>query len=196
MRLDRYDNSSFQRGRSRWIEAAWMLVQAALVSSPLPGSRHRVALLRLFGAKIGEGVVVKPRVHIKFPWRLELGDHCWIGEAVWIDNLARVSIGSHTCVSQASYFCTGNHDYSSERFDLRTEPIVIGDQAWVCARSTIGPGVVVESGAVLGLGSVATKRLKAWTIYRGCPAAEFGPRSQPMEERPRDGRSAQDPSGS
>ena len=89
MRLDLYTTEGFQRGRPAWLEAIWLLVQPLLISSPLPGSRLRVLLLRLFGARIGRGVTIKPGVMVKFPWRLEIGDHSWIGEHVWLDNLAR-----------------------------------------------------------------------------------------------------------
>ena len=104
------------------------------------------------------------------PWRLEVGDHTWIGEGVWIDNLAEVRIGAHCCLSQGVYLCTGSHDWSKSTFDLITMPISIHDGAWICAQATIGPGVTVFEGAILGLGSVATSNLDAWGVYQGVPA--------------------------
>ena len=148
----------------------WILVQALFVDCWLPGSRHRVWLLRRFGAQVGSGVVIKQHVRVKFPWKLTIGDYVWIGERVWIDNLASVEVGSHVCLSQNAYLCTGSHDWSSSKFDLITQPISIAEHAWICAQATVAPGVVVENGAVLGLGSVATQRLKAWQIYQGVPA--------------------------
>jgi putative colanic acid biosynthesis acetyltransferase WcaF len=124
----------------------------------------------MFGSKIGKGVVLKSGVKIKFPWRLEVGDHSWVGEDVWIDNLASVRIGSHACVSQGAYLCTGSHDWSSPSFDLIVKPITVGDNAWVAAKSTVGPGVTVGEGAVLGLGSTTSKDLEPWSIYAGSPA--------------------------
>lgn len=168
--LQRYSASEFERGRHRAIEALWILVQALLVSSFVPGSWHRIAILRLFGAHIGEGVVMKPRVNVKFPWRLSIGAHSWIGEGVWIDNLASVSIGSNAVLSQDCYLCTGSHDHSRSSFALRVSPITIADGAWICARAIVAPGVTVNDGAVLALGSVATQSLDSWTIYVGNPA--------------------------
>lgn len=124
----------------------------------------------MFGAKIGRSVVVKPGVKVKFPWRLEIGDHSWIGEDAWIDNLAQVSIGSNACISQGAYLCTGSHDWSSATFDLIVKPITIGDGAWVAAKSIVGPGVTVGEGAVLGLGSTTSKDLEPWCVYAGAPA--------------------------
>jgi len=170
MRLDTYSSAGFTRGRPAWLELAWMLVQALLLSSWLPGSRHRVWLLRLFGAKVGVGVVIKPGVRIKFPWRLRIGDHSWIGERVWIDNLAPVDIGAHTCISQGAYLLTGNHDWASPGFDLMVQPITIGDQCWVCAKAVVIPGARLLEGSIIGTGSVIGGVTEPWTIYRGNPA--------------------------
>jgi putative colanic acid biosynthesis acetyltransferase WcaF len=169
-RLKDFTNLYFLRGRPRIVEALWLLAQWALVASWIPGTTHRRWLLRVFGAKIGEGVQIKPGVRVKFPWRLEVGDHSWLGEDVWIDNLDKVSIGANCCISQGAYLCTGSHDWSRSTFDLITGPIRINDGAWIAARSSIGPGVTVGEGAVLCLGSVANKDLQPWSIYLGVPA--------------------------
>src|SRR5262249_27347924 len=153
-----------------WVEALWLLIQPLLLSSSLPGSGMRVRLLRLFGARIGSGVTIKPGVRVKFPWRLVVGDHSWVGEQVWLDNLAEIRIGSHCCLAQAVYLCTGTHDWSRRGFNLATMPIVVQDQVWLAARSVVGPGVTVGEGAVLALGSVATRDLTSWHIHQGVPA--------------------------
>ncbi len=182
MRLDKYNNSEFNRGRSRITEAMWVLCETFLVRSFLPGSRHRVWLLRLFGATIGRGVVIHPGVRVKFPWRLKVGDYSWIGDSVWIDNLADVTIGSHCCVSQGVYLCTGSHDWTNENFDLIRKPITLEDKAWLCAKSTVGPGVTVHAEAVLTLGSVATWDLNSGWIYQGVPAEAIRKRREdPLE---------------
>ena len=167
--LDKYE-SHFYRGRSRLTEALWIVVNAHLLSCSLPGSAYRNWLLRRFGARIGDGVVIKPGVRVKFPWRLTIGKNTWIGENVWIDNLDRVEIGANCCVSQGAYLCTGSHDISSPTFNLVTKPIKIGDGAWIAAQAIIGPGVIVGEGAVLALGSAATSNLEPWGIYMGTPA--------------------------
>ena len=184
VRLDLFENSGFSRGASRAVEAGWFLLSGLLVESWLPGSGWRRAVLRLFGAQIGSGVVIKPRVRVKFPWRFEVGDNVWIGERVWIDNLDRVTIGSNACISQGAYLCTGSHDWSKQSFDLITKPIQIGEGAWVAAHSVIAPGATLGDASVLTIGSVAIGELASWTIYSGVPA-------QPMKKRiiPRTGMS-------
>jgi putative colanic acid biosynthesis acetyltransferase WcaF len=170
VQLRKYSNAWFRRGRSRFVEALWLLLEAALVRSWVPGGFHRRLILRAFGATIGKRVVIKPGVRIKFPWRLEIGNDSWIGEDVWIDNLAPVQIGANCCISQGVYICTGSHDWATLTFDLIVKPVQIKDGAWLASRSVIGPGVLVGEGAVLSLGSVATSDLAPWGIYQGVPA--------------------------
>jgi putative colanic acid biosynthesis acetyltransferase WcaF len=176
VRLDLYDAKAFDRGRPRWFEALWLLAQSVFLDPPVWGSRLRVLVLRSFGARIGQGVTVKPGVRVKFPWRLQIGDHCWIGEDVWLDNLAEIRIGDHCCLSQAVYLCTGSHDWSRIGFDLMVKPIVLENEVWLAARSIVGPGATAGRGAVLALGSVATCDLLPWHIHQGVPASPVKPR--------------------
>ena len=168
--LSRYNNDWFRPG-PRWKIVLWHFTNAWLFNSyaPLPSS-VKVGLLRLFGAKVGVGVLIKPAVNIKYPWFLSIGDHVWIGEGVWIDNLTEVTIGNHVCLSQGAMLLTGNHDYRSSAFDLKVAPIILDNGAWIGAKATVCPGVRVESHAILSVSSVATKPLEAYTIYQGNPA--------------------------
>lgn len=179
MRLDKFELGGFDRGMPWFVEAIWLAISGLLMDSWLPGSAWRKALLRLFGARIAQGVVIKPRLRVKFPWRLELGEHCWLGEGVWIDNLAEVRLRAHSCVSQDAYLCTGSHDWSEESFDLITASIEIGPHAWVGARCTLAPGTRLGEGAVLAIGSVAKGELAAWMIHAGYFALPVGPRPKP-----------------
>jgi putative colanic acid biosynthesis acetyltransferase WcaF len=136
---------------------------------PWPSS-FRVFWLRWFGAKVGRGVVIRSATNIHFPWRLEMGDHVWIGEGCWLLNLAGISIASHVCLSQRAFLCTGNHDYTSPGFVLMVKPIQVETGAWIGAGAFVGPGVCVGSHAVLTAGSVAVKTLAPFGIYQGNPA--------------------------
>ena len=124
----------------------------------------------MFRASIGSGVVIKPRVTIKYPWKLVVGDHSWIGEQVWIDNLDQVTIGANVCISQGALLLCGNHDYKKPTFDLITGPIVLENGVWIGAKASLAPGVTCGSHSVLSMGSVASKDLEAWTVYQGNPA--------------------------
>jgi putative colanic acid biosynthesis acetyltransferase WcaF len=127
-------------------------------------------LLRLFGASVGKGVIIKPRVNIKYPWKLTIGNHVWIGEGVWIDNLGEVSIGDHSCISQGAMLLCGNHNYKKSSFDLMVGDIVLEEGVWVGAHAVVCPGVTCHSHSVLTVKSIATSNLESYTIYQGNPA--------------------------
>ncbi len=170
-RLDLYNNSWYQPGGTALKRLLWYFVNHLVFNHGLlPLNGLKCMLLRLFGAQVGKGVVVKPSVNIKYPWRLSIGDYVWIGEKVWIDNLGNVSIGNHACLSQDCLLICGNHNYKSEKFDLMVGDISIGEGAWIGTRSVVCPGVRVGAHAVLSAGSTASSDLDAWTIYRGNPA--------------------------
>ncbi len=174
MQLSNYHKGDYTPGKPLITCALWYLFSKLFVEcSLIPFSFTRVFLLRLFGAKIGSGVVCKPGLRVKFPWRLQVGNNTWLGEDVWIDNLAQVTIDENSVVSQGAYLCTGNHDWNSDEFTLSTAPIHIKDQCWIAAKSTLLPGVTSYSGAVLTAGSVTAKDLEAWTIYSGNPAIKM-----------------------
>jgi len=177
-RLDRFDpRKGLDRGRSKAVEMAWYLVKCMFLLSPMPWpSSWRTALLRAFGARVGRGVNIKPRVNVHFPWKLEIGDHAWIGEEVFILNFEPVRIGAHACISQRAFLCTGNHDFRDERFSYRNAPITIGEGVWVGAGVFVGPGVEVGAESVIAAGSGATRSLPANAVCAGSPAAPGGPR--------------------
>ncbi len=176
--LDQYTAGSYTTGASVYKQLLWFYLGDFLVQTPLlPFSNLKVAILSGFGAHIGQGVRIKPHVKIKFPWRLTVGNHTWLGEGLWIDNLAPVVIEDQVCLSQGVYLCTGNHDWSKPTFDLRLGPIHIETGSWIAAKAVIGPGVTVGEGAILALGSVTSQSLKPWTIYSGNPAQALKKRS-------------------
>jgi putative colanic acid biosynthesis acetyltransferase WcaF len=171
VRLSTYNNDSYDPGRSAAWRLGWFLFGLPLLRNGwLPFSGLRVRVLRAFGAKIGEGVVIKPGVRVKYPWRLTIGDHCWIGEDCWIDSIADVRIGSDVCLSQGSYLCTGNHDWSDPGFRLMEQAITVENGAWVGAKAVICPGVIVGEGAVVGAGGIANRTIPAHEIHAGNPA--------------------------
>lgn len=169
--LGSYRVTDYSPGAGPLRRVIWYLVNILIFMNPLlPFYGLKRSLLRIFGASIGEGVVIKPRVNIKHPWRLTIGAHSWIGEGTWIDNLADVHIGNNVCISQDAYLLTGNHDYKSKRFTLITQPIQVEDGAWVGARAVVCPGVTVRRNAVVSVGGILTSDAGPDTIYAGNPA--------------------------
>ena len=176
--LEHYRVTGYSPGGNAVSRILWYYVNAIIFNSALfPIYGLKRALLRWFGAQIGKGVVIKPDVNIKYPWRLRVGDFSWIGEGVHIDNLANVSIGANACISQGAYLLTGNHDYTTIQFSLITGEIALEDGAWVGARSVVCPGRTMRRNAILTAGSVLTKDAEANGIYAGNPAVLMRKRS-------------------
>ena len=149
----------------------WYFINYYIFNTAFPWPyKIKITLLRIFGAKVGAGVVLKTKVRIKNPWRLTIGENTWIGEGVWIDNLEDVNIGSNVCLSQDAMLLTGNHDYTKVDFPYRLGSINLEDGVWVGAKSVVCPGVTCRSHAILTVNSVATRELKQWGIYSGNPA--------------------------
>jgi len=160
-----------QIGASRLKQICWYFVNILFFINPLfVFGGIKVRLLKTFGAKVGIGVVIKPAVNIKYPWKLTIGNHSWIGEQVWIDNLAEVVIGQHVCLSQGAMLLTGNHNYKKTTFDLMIGKIQLADGVWIGAKSIVTPGITCHTHSVLAVQSVANKNLESYTIYQGSPA--------------------------
>ncbi|MBP7155735.1 MAG: WcaF family extracellular polysaccharide biosynthesis acetyltransferase [Flavobacteriales bacterium] len=176
--LSRFNNTAtFDPGAGVIKRTLWYFTNALFFLNPaFPFRSPKPWLLRMFGARVGKGVVIHPGVNIKFPWKLEIGNNSWIGQGAWLDNLDRLSIGNNVVISQGAMIIQGSHDYKKVDYPTYTKPIVLEDGSWIGAGAIVTLGVTIKSHAVLAVGSVATKDLEAYTIYQGNPA-------QPVRER-------------
>lgn len=169
--LSKYNNDWYKPGKNGFVRMIWYCINAVFINTyHFPSSGLKKFLLKLFGAKIGIGVVISKKVNIKYPWKLEIGDFSWIGEDVWIDNLDNVIIGKNACLSQGAMLLCGNHNFRSSTFDLITQPITLKNGAWVGAKAVVCPGVTLNENSILTVNSTATKDLEANGIYQGTPA--------------------------
>lgn len=170
IRLDNY-RADFDRGAPRWKEGLWVACKCLFFLPPWPvPSPFRAWMLRRFGAKIGQGLVIRSGVNIAQPWRLSMGEHVWLGEEVRILNLAPVRIGSHSCVSQRAFLCAASHDFGSAGFELILQPIDVGAHCWIAAQAFIGPGVSIGDGALVAAGSVVVEDVPEDAMAAGNPA--------------------------
>jgi putative colanic acid biosynthesis acetyltransferase WcaF len=168
--LRSYDQSWFDRGRSGGLILLWWLVQS--IAFPLtPHSFHsaRAFLLRLFGAQIGQGVMIRPTARFTYPWKVRIGDYSWIGDDVVLYSLDHITIGKHCVISQKSYLCTGSHDLRDPAFGLQTAAIVIGNGAWVAADCFVAPGVKIGANAVIGVRSNVLSNMPNQQVCWGNP---------------------------
>ena len=172
-KLANFNSSTFDKKGSKLKILTWLIINSVIFkTSWIPIISIKIFILKIFGAKVGKGLVIKPSVNIKFPWKLVIGNDVWIGENVWIDNLDQVTIGNDVCISQGALLLTGNHDYTISSFDYRNAPIVLEEGVWIGAKSVVCPGVVCKSHSILAVGSIATKTLEPYAIYQGNPAQE------------------------
>jgi putative colanic acid biosynthesis acetyltransferase WcaF len=156
-RLADFTGAGYDKGRGAAWQVAWIFVSGAVVQRWWCPPSLRVGLLRAFGAQIGEGVLVRHRVRIHWPWKLRIGDSSWIGEGVWILNLEDVRIGADVCVSQDVLLCTGSHSAVSPTFEFDNAPIVVEDGAWIAARAVVLRGVTVGTDSVVGATALVVK---------------------------------------
>jgi putative colanic acid biosynthesis acetyltransferase WcaF len=169
--LSRFNNADFPKGAGALKMTLWYFTNALFFLNPLfPFRSVKPGLLRLFGARVGRGVVIHPGVNIKYPWKLVIGDHTWIGQRTWLDNIDRLTIGDHVVISQGAMIIQGSHNYKQVTYPTMSAPVVLENGSWVGAGAMVMLGVTLKSHSVLAAGSVATKDLEPYTIYQGVPA--------------------------
>jgi putative colanic acid biosynthesis acetyltransferase WcaF len=168
--LSQYDQSNFDRGRPGWLILIWWLVQA--IAFPLSFhnfNSFRCWLLKLFGAKIGKGVVIRPTARFTYPWRVEIGDYSWVGDNVVFYSLDWIRIGRHCIISQKSYLCTGTHNLQDPTFCLETAAVTVGNGVWIATDCFIGPGVEIGANAVIGARSSVFSHMPDGQVCWGTP---------------------------
>jgi putative colanic acid biosynthesis acetyltransferase WcaF len=159
--LGGFTGAGYDKGRGVLVQLSWYVVSSTLLLHWWCPGAVRIAALRMFGAHIGHGTLVRHRVRIHWPWKLSVGDNCWIGEGAWILDLEPVTIGNDVCISQDVFLCTGSHDRRSPTFEFDNAPIHIGDGAWIAARATVLRGVKIGADAVVGATALVTKDVAA-----------------------------------
>jgi putative colanic acid biosynthesis acetyltransferase WcaF len=178
VRNDLFDHTKgLNRGRSRPVEVLWYICKVVFFLPPLPwpsGLRRR--LLVAFGAKVGKGLYIRPGVNIHFPWKLTIGDHCWIGEDTVILNLAPVTLNDHVAIAHQVYLAAAGHDIASKTMAYQNAPIVIERGCWLATRAFVGPGVTIGEYAVVAAGAIVVKDVASRTVVGGNPAKEIAQR--------------------
>jgi len=159
------------RGKNAIVVQLWWLVQSVFFkNSPQFMYGFRRFLLRLFGAKIGKSVIIRPSVKTTYPWKVSIGDYSWIGDDVVLYSLGKIEIGKNVVISQKSYICTGSHDYLQSDFPIFAKKIIIKDECWLATDVFIAPGITIEKGSVIGSRSSVYKNIPANKICIGSPA--------------------------
>lgn len=171
VRLDQFNGALFDRGRSRATEAAWQVVRALFFDTAVPWPYAiKRWWLRRFGAKIGKRVVLRTRLFIAYPWHLDIGDHCWVGDGCQLLSIARITMEPQSALAHEVYLAAGGHDIRSRTMAPKNEPIHISSGCWIASRAFIGPGVTLGENVVVGAAAVVIKDVEPNVIVGGNPA--------------------------
>ena len=146
----------YDKGRGFIYQALWVAVSTLIFTQVWCPNRLRCTMLRWFGANVGEGVLIRHRVRVHWPWKLTIGDNSWVGTDAELYNVDDIIIGSDVCISQHVYVCTGSHDAKSPTFEFDNGPIVLEDGVWLCARSTVLRGVTIGANTVVAATALVT----------------------------------------
>jgi putative colanic acid biosynthesis acetyltransferase WcaF len=164
--LANFRGTGYDKGRPYIVQAAWFATQNLVFSKWWLPRALRPVLLRLFGAEVGQNVLIRHRVRVLWPWKLAIGDNCWIGEDAWILNLEQVSIGHDVCVSQGGFLCTGSHDIASPSFEYDNGPITVGDGVWLGAQAIVLRGVTIGPGSVIAARARVSSDVSAGSLLK------------------------------
>ncbi|EIG58452.1 WcaF family extracellular polysaccharide biosynthesis acetyltransferase [Bradyrhizobium sp. WSM1253] len=176
--LSRFRTPPEFRGRSWLTVLVWQTIQQTLFAwSPQPAFFWRRWLLRLFGAEVGRGVLIRPTARVTYPWKVRFGNHCWVGDHAEIYSLGHITIGDNAVISQRSYICAATHNYQDITFPLVADPVIIEREAWIATDCFIAPGVTVGAGAIVAARSTVLRNVDPGTIVAGHPAEVKGYRA-------------------
>ena len=154
---------------------SWYLLGSPIIQSLLWPTWFKVRVLKFFGAKIGNALILRRGLQVHFPWNLEIGNNCWIGEQVWFINHEKIRIGSNVCISQRSIICSGGHDYRSSSLEFAHKPVEIKDGAWVCLDAKVLPGVTIGECSVISAGEIVRKSVPDFSMLIGGQIRQIEP---------------------
>ena len=152
IRLSKFNKPLLYKNKFKFY--IWYLINSFFINTFIPFSTLKIILLKIFGAKIEKGVIINSKINVKYPWNLNIGYDCWLGNEVWLDNTEMVTIGNDCCISQGTYIVTGNHNFKKESFDYYGKEVNIGAHSWIGAKSIICPGANIKVGSFIKVGSI------------------------------------------
>lgn len=175
--LERFEVPCGFRGRSAVFVQLWWISQSILIGlSPQPLYRWRAFILRIFGAKLGKNVKIRPSARITYPWKVSLGDNVWIGDRTELYSLVDITIGDNSCISQGCYICTGSHDHTRVDFPYKCAPIHVSSEVWIAAGTFVLPGSKIGRGTVIGARSMVRGQIPGGRVMSGSPLQDLGKR--------------------
>lgn len=174
MKLNKYSQENYSRGRNGAFILLWWLIQGTIFRFSLHNMYgFRANILRVFGAEIGKGTKIRSSARFTYPWKVSIGDYSWIGDEVVFYSLDKIIVESNVVISQKSYLCTGTHDINDEHFSLITRPIIVKENSWIATDCFVHPGVTIAPGSIVAARSTVIKNTEEKYIYAGNPAKKI-----------------------
>lgn len=148
----------------------------SLVPGIYLGPFLRLVFYKLYLKKVGKKLIVDMFSSIYSPENIVFGDYVRVRRACWINGGGGLIVGNYTGLGPYTIIHTSNHNYSDKTKNYTEQghihkPVIIGENVWVGARSTILPGAHIGDGCVVAAGSVVPgKVFPENAVIAGVPA--------------------------
>ena len=113
--------------------------------------------------------------------RMSIGSHTAIGLHSIFNGGDDITIGKSCLISGFVYIQTSMHKHDKDQFIKKQgfthSPIILGDDVWLGAHSTIMPNCNLKQGTIVGSNAVVTKSSNSNEILAGVPAKKINIRS-------------------
>jgi maltose O-acetyltransferase len=126
--------------------------------------------------KIGRRSTIHMWANFFQPKNIKIGEGSIVGDHVFLDGRAKLTIGSHVDIASHVSIYNSEHDIEAEDFSAREEFVEIDDYVFIGPRAIILPGVKVGKGAIIAAGAVVSKDVPDFMIMGGVPAKTIGER--------------------
>jgi maltose O-acetyltransferase len=130
----------------------------------------RKLFMSAFGAQIGPGTTIHMGAKFFDPAGIKVGEDTIIGDRIFLDGRAPLTIGSHVDIASEVMIYNSEHDINAEDFGAISAPVTIGDYCFIGPRVVILPGVTIGKGAIVAAGAVVTKDVPEYAMVGGVPA--------------------------
>jgi serine acetyltransferase len=155
-------------------KSRWLMTGVSFASRPVVGGKVTLACTANGRITIGSGVSFSDNVVIVARGgSITIGDNSHIGNGCLIVSREQIDIGADALI--AEYVVIRDQDHSLDcdpicRAGFTSAPVVIEDNVWLAAKSTVLQGVRIGSGAVVAAHALVNRSVAARTVVAGVPA--------------------------
>ena len=148
------------------------LIQKYNNTSPTEIKKRAKLLYKLLG-KRGKNCTIHSPFYCDYGYNIEVGENFFANYNCILLDVNKIIIGNNVMLAPGVILSTAGHPIHPDIRNSGLEygiPIIIGDNVWIGANTTINPGVTIGNNTVIGAGSVVTHDVPSNVIYAGNPA--------------------------